>query len=91
VKTTNAKAKAFQTPAVPLGIAKPIKTDNKSSTLRKSREVRAVASPDQSDQPGNGPEVEDRDIEYMPPKPQGMDRFSLEQNLHLTLTSDSSP
>ena len=57
----------------------------------KSREISTAASPSQTEQAENGYDVEDREIEYMPPKPQGTDRFSLEQNLNLTLTSDSSP
>jgi len=73
VKTTNAKTKAFQTPAVPLGTAKPIKSNKKSSTVCKSREISTAGSPSQTEQAENGHDVEDREIEYMPPKPQGTD------------------
>lgn len=70
MKTTNAKAKGFATPAVPLGTVKPGKSTRKVSTVKKVINNAPVksAEPELSRE---HLDVEDRDIEYMPPKPKG--------------------
>lgn len=70
MKTTNAKAKGLATPAAPLGTVKPGKSNRKVSTVKKVINNAPVksAEPELSQEQ---PDVEDRDIEYMPPKPQG--------------------
>ena len=70
MKTTNAKMKAFQTPA-------PIKQDGlgdkkqKSVSARKAKPRVSHAEMTKLDIPGDHETVEERDIEYMPPKPKG--------------------
>ena len=69
-KTTNAKAKAFQTPAVPikddLG-----KTNKKSVSARKPKPKAVPAEMTKLEVLGDKDESEVPDIEYMPPKPKG--------------------
>ena len=71
MKTTNAKAKALATPGGPLNTIKPEKSNRKVSTTKK---IKVNAPAVQSAEPELSAEqsdVEDRDIEYMPPKPKG--------------------
>lgn len=72
MKTTNAKAKGLATPAAPLGTIKPGKSNRKVSTVKKVLQDAPVkqAEPELSQEKQD---VEDRDIEYMPPKPKGKD------------------
>ena len=74
MKTTNVKAKAFQTPGVPatnLGKPKGAETGfNKSGTVRKIKPVVAPAET-KNDVLAENDETEEQDIEYMPPKPKG--------------------
>lgn len=74
MKTTNAKAKAHATPAAPLGTIKPEKSNRKVSTVKKVLNNASVKSAESglSQKPAD---VEDRDIEYMPPKPKGKETF----------------
>ncbi|KLJ10668.1 hypothetical protein EMPG_13942 [Blastomyces silverae] len=70
MKTTNAKANAFQTPAPPLGTSKPAKTAKRPSTTRKLKQSAPEIQPGQSRAVTVENTQEDvPDIEYMPPKP----------------------
>ncbi|KAK2803623.1 hypothetical protein FQN51_003385 [Onygenales sp. PD_10] len=72
MKTTNAKAKNLQTPAPPLGTAKPGKTAKRSST-RKLKQSAPEIQPAQTSIPTiENVEEEVPDIEYMPPEPQAL-------------------
>ncbi|OAX78898.1 hypothetical protein ACJ72_06788 [Emergomyces africanus] len=70
MKTTNAKANAFQTPALPLGTSRQIKTTKRPSTTRKLKQDDPEALPSLP-KVGTSEDVEEDvpDIEYMPPKP----------------------
>lgn len=65
MKTTNAKANAFQTPAPPLGTIKA----NQPSTSRKSKIQVAQTEPVDNDLLSREEDDDVPDIEYMPPKP----------------------
>ena len=65
LKTTNAKTKAFQTPAPPLGTIKA----NRPSTGRKSKLIIAQSESVESDVLSVEAEEDVPDIEYMPPNP----------------------
>jgi hypothetical protein len=67
MKTTNAKA--FQTPAPQQETSKPVKTNKRPSTTRKLKQVTPSPSVIQADHGRLADDDEDRDIEYMPPKP----------------------
>lgn len=71
MKTTNAKARALQTPAPPAGTSKPEKTGKRASTQRVKKFAPLV---EQSKAEVQDKPTEDDvpDIEYMPPKPKGM-------------------
>lgn len=71
MKTTNAKAKAFQTPA-------PAATDNdlgksnqKSVSARKAKPRVSHAEMTKLEVLGDKDELEEKEIEYMPPRPKG--------------------
>lgn len=71
-KTTNIKAKAFQTPA-PLTVGNAFKTQQRNSSARKARlkiHRPEVASVEAS--PGLEENEEEPDIEYCPPKITGV-------------------
>jgi hypothetical protein len=68
MKTTNAKANALATPGGPLGTIKPGKSNRKVSTVKKVVNNAPVKSAEPELERAD---VEDRDIEYMPPKPKG--------------------
>ncbi|KAK2750190.1 hypothetical protein FQN57_004687 [Myotisia sp. PD_48] len=73
MKTTNAKATAFQTPAPPLGTLKQARSGKRASSTRKIKKSTPVP---QSKQEQREPDLdEDRDIEYMPPKPKPLSDF----------------
>lgn len=74
MKTTNAKARALATPGAPLGTIKPEKSNRKLSTVKKVLNNGPVksAEPELSQRQ---PDVEDWDIEYMPPRPKGKKLF----------------
>ena len=69
-KTTNAKAKAFQAPAVPVkdGLEK---TNKKSVSARKPKPKAVPAEMTKLEVLGDKDESEIPDIEYMPPKANG--------------------
>ncbi|OJD10561.1 hypothetical protein ACJ73_09757 [Blastomyces percursus] len=70
MKTTNAKANAFQTPAPSLGTSKPAKTTKRPSTTRKLKQSAPEIQPSQSRAVTVENTPEDvPDIEYMAPKP----------------------
>ncbi|KAG5301191.1 hypothetical protein I7I48_01127 [Histoplasma ohiense] len=70
VKTTNAKAQAFQTPAPPLGTSKPVKTTKRPSATRKLKQSTPEVLPGLPKVVATEDEKDDvPDIEYMPPKP----------------------
>ncbi|PGH00511.1 hypothetical protein GX51_05726 [Blastomyces parvus] len=70
MKTTNAKANAFQTPAPPLGTSKPAKTVKRPSTTRKLKQSAPELQPGQPRASTVENTEEDvPDVEYMPPKP----------------------
>ncbi len=69
MKTTNAKTKAFQTPAAPE--ADPGKTNPKSVSARKAKPRVSYAEMTKLERLGGKDEPEEREIEYMPPKPKG--------------------
>ncbi|EEQ91886.1 hypothetical protein RJZ56_000899 [Blastomyces dermatitidis] len=70
MKTTNAKANSFQTPAPPLGTSKPAKTVKRPSTTRKLKHSAPEIQPSQPRAVTVENTQEDvPDIEYMPPKP----------------------
>jgi hypothetical protein len=71
MKTTNAKAKGFQTPAPPGDTVKPEKTNRKSSTAQKVKKAAPVVQPSQAELLTKLKEDEVPDVEYAPPKPKG--------------------
>ncbi len=71
LKTTNARAKAFQTPAAP-GTDNPLeKTTQKSGTARKPKSRVNHVEMSKVEVLGETEDAEEREIEYMPPKPEG--------------------
>jgi hypothetical protein len=71
-KTTNAKARAFRTPAPVQQTAKPEKTLKKASTARKSVKSKIRVAPSEPvdfNVLSNDPESDVPDIEYCPPHP----------------------
>jgi hypothetical protein len=78
LKTTNAKAKAFQTPLAQEGdngIEKTQVDDKAQQQSTASRRVKPIPSYNDSSKLGvhgvGGNKDEEREIEYMPPKPKG--------------------
>lgn len=72
MKTTNAKARAFQTPAPGQPTVKPEKTVKKASTTRRSVKSKiriAPSEPVESDILSKDPDSDVPDIEYCPPAP----------------------
>lgn len=69
-KTTNAKAKALQTPAGKEGVLKP-KTNGKSSTTQKVKKAAPEVKPPKHEIISKPQEEEVPDVEYAPPKPKG--------------------
>jgi len=69
MKTTNAKARAIQTPAA-LENAKPERT-NKRTSAQKIKKVAPPVQQSQLDVRGKVSDDDVPDIEYMPPKPKG--------------------
>lgn len=75
VKTTNAKARAFQTPAPLQPRIKPEKTLKKASTARRSVKSKirvALSEPVETDLLSKEPESDVPDVEYCPPPPIGL-------------------
>ena len=71
MKTTNAKAKAFQTPA-PLSAGNDLgKTNQKSVSARKAKPRVSHAEMTKLEVLGDKDVLEERDIEYMPPRANG--------------------
>ena len=71
MKTTNAKAKAFQTPA-PVPAHNDVgKTNQKSVSARKAKPRISHAEMTKLDILGDKDLLEERDIEYMPPRAKG--------------------
>lgn len=72
MKTTNAKAKAFQTPA-PLAADNDLgKSNQKSASARKAKPKVSHAEMTKLEDLGDEDELEEREIEYMPPRPKGL-------------------
>ena len=77
LKTTNAKAKAFQTPA-PATIDNDLdKGAQKSATARKAKPRVSHAEMTKLEILGDKNELEEREIEYMPPRSKGMHPYGL--------------
>jgi hypothetical protein len=71
MKTTNAKATAFQTPGLQPDNLKTQKTNRKGSSLKKAKKIEPLIQQSEP-QAVSKPEKEDvRDVEYAPPKPKG--------------------
>jgi len=87
MKTTNAKTKAFQTPAAPE--ADPGKTNQKSVSARKTKPRVSHAEMTKLERLGGKDELEEREIEYMPPKPKG-EVIALGGNVTLLMHSRST-
>ena len=80
IKTTNTKTKAFQTPA-PIkegGLGEKNQKNQKSVSARKVKPRVSHAEMTKLDVLGDYEGFEEREIEYMPPKPKGKDRPFLE-------------
>lgn len=71
MKTTNAKAKGFQTPAPAGDRLKPEKTNRKSSTAQKVKKAAPVVQLAQPEALSKLDEDDVPDVEYAPPKPAG--------------------
>ncbi len=71
MKTTNAKAKAFQTPAPPPADNDMGKTNQKSVSERKAKPRVSHAEMTKLEVLGDKDVLEERDIEYMPPRVKG--------------------
>jgi hypothetical protein len=85
MKTTNAKAKGFQTPAPPGDTIKPLKTNRRGSTAQKIKKAPPVLERNQIEASNKSADDDDlSDIEYMPPKPKGMIAIPL---LHLIMNA----
>lgn len=87
VKTTNAKARAFQTPAPIQATVRPEKTLKKASTVRRSVKSKirvALPEPVEADLLSKEPESDVSDIEYCPP-PQSSCRIHQRTSPTMTL------
>lgn len=71
MKTTNAKAKAFQTPAPPPAENDLGKTNQKSVSARKAKPRISHAEMTKLEVLGDKDVLEEREIEYMPPRAKG--------------------
>ena len=71
MKTTNAKAKAFQTPAPPPADNDLGKTNQKSVSARKAKPRISHAEMTKLEVLGDADVLEEREIEYMPPRAKG--------------------
>ena len=71
MKTTNAKAKAFQTPAPPAADNDVGKTNQKSVSARKTKPRISHAEMTKLEVLGDNDLLEEREIEYMPPRAKG--------------------
>ena len=71
MKTTNAKAKAFQTPAPPPTDNDLGKTNQKSLSARKAKPRVSHAEMTKLEVLGDKDVLEEREIEYMPPTAKG--------------------
>ena len=71
MKTTNAKAKAFQTPAPPPADNDVGKTNQKSVSARKAKPRISHAEMTKLEVLGDKDLLEEREIEYMPPRAKG--------------------
>ena len=71
MKTTNAKAKAFQTPAPPPADNDLGKTNQKSVSARKAKPKISHAEMTKLEVLGDKDVLEEREIEYMPPRAKG--------------------
>lgn len=71
MKTTNAKAKAFQTPAPPPAENDLGKTNQKSVSARKAKPKISHAEMTKLEVLGDKDVLEEREIEYMPPRAKG--------------------
>ena len=82
MKTTNAKAKAFQTPA-PAPVENELgKTNQKSVSARKPKPKVSHAEMTKLEVLGDKDELEERDIEYMPPRSKGLISHCSRMELH---------
>ena len=70
-KTTNAKAKAFQAPAPPAADNDLGKTNQKSASARKAKPRVSHAEMTKLEVLGDKDELEEREVEYMPPRSKG--------------------
>lgn len=70
-KTTNAKAKAFQTPAPQPADNEPNKPSQKSASARRAKPRVSHAQLEKVEVLGDKDELEEREIEYMPPRSEG--------------------
>ena len=71
LKTTNARAKALQTPAAPATDNPLDKTTQKGGIARKPKPSVNHAEMSKVELLGETDETEEREIEYMPPRPEG--------------------
>ena len=71
MKTTNAKTKAFQTPAPPPADNDLGKTNQKSASARKAKPRVSHAEMTKLEVLGDEDVLEEREIEYMPPRAKG--------------------
>ncbi|PGH27867.1 hypothetical protein AJ80_00417 [Polytolypa hystricis UAMH7299] len=69
MKTTNAKANAFQTPAAPLGTVKPAKTGRRSSTVKKVKQLQPQTQQAKTQPKGSDTLEEVREVEFAHPVP----------------------
>ncbi|KAH8698303.1 hypothetical protein BGW36DRAFT_294414 [Talaromyces proteolyticus] len=69
MKTTNAKANAFQTPGLQGDTLKAPKTNRKGSSLKKAKKVEPLVQPSQPQVSAKTEEDDVPDVEYAPPKP----------------------
>ena len=83
MKTTNAKTRAFQTPA-PIREGGKGEKDQKSVSARKAKPRVSHAEMTKLDMLGDHAAFEEREIEYMPPKPNGKDVALLQPKEMLT-------
>ena len=70
-KTTNAKARAFQTPAPPVVDHDAGKPNQKSASARRPKPRISHAEMTKLEVLGDKDELEEKEIEYMPPRGQG--------------------
>ena len=71
MKTTNAKAKVLQTPAPPPADNDLGKSNQKSASARKAKPRVSHAEMTKLEVLDDKDELEEREIEYMPPRPKG--------------------